>query len=188
MDNLALQLRAAAERDDALHVALDQEFADLNGSSRDTQDVLDALWWAAHPLRPTPIGRTDPAVYLIELQAAVFSRAAVPEPQVERIEAGLIVRATASEHRLRQLTLNLAARAAAVDHLVTRFGRGLARSTDAAVPVDEDLAAGVSLPSPPPHRLTHPLLRGSIALGQRPECVGTQLCWPSGSPLGYWEL
>jgi hypothetical protein len=149
MDNLALQLRAAAERDDALPAALDQEFADLNGSSRDTQDVLDALWWAAHPLRPTPIGRTDPAVYLVELQAAVFSRAAVPEPQVERIEAGLIVRATASEHRLRQLTLNLAARAAAVDHLVTRFGRGLAQSTDAAVPVDEDLAAGVSLPSPP---------------------------------------
>ena len=47
------QLRAAAEQDEALRVALQRKFAGLTGLD---SDVLDALWWAAHPLQPTPAG------------------------------------------------------------------------------------------------------------------------------------
>ncbi|MDJ0379110.1 hypothetical protein [Cryobacterium sp. PH31-L1] len=74
MINLALQLRAAAEQNDALHADLDQEFATLIGTNRDAHDVMDALWWAAHPLQPTPSGVIDPGVHLVKLQSSVFSR------------------------------------------------------------------------------------------------------------------
>ncbi|MCY7403739.1 MAG: hypothetical protein LH475_03775 [Cryobacterium sp.] len=146
MENLAFQLREAAEQDDGLHAALEQEFSDLIGTGLDASNVMDALWWAMHPLQPTPACRIDPAVHLVELQAAVFSRAATFEPQLERMEAGSTVRATASEHRLRRLTLSLAARAHAVDQVLAHFGPGLARATDDPTPVNDELAAGVSAP------------------------------------------
>lgn len=148
VNNLALQLRAAAERNDALRADLDQEFATLIGTNRDAHDVMDALWWAAHPLQPTPAGEIDPAVHLVELQSSVFSRAAMPEPTLERTEAGSTVRATASEHRLRQLTVHLAARADAVAQLLERFGTDLTDAGATTMAVTKDLASGVAAPPP----------------------------------------
>jgi len=62
------QLREAARADAALHAVLRRTYPGRH-------DVLDALWWRAHPLSETPAGRGDPAAELPALQAAVYSRA-----------------------------------------------------------------------------------------------------------------
>ena len=65
----------------------DPEFdARLRAAYQGRHDVLDALWWAAHPLTSTPRGTADPASELRELQRAAFSRSAAATP-AETLEA-----------------------------------------------------------------------------------------------------
>lgn len=66
----------------------------LRSEYRGRHDMLDALWWAAHPLADSPRGTPDPARDLSELQRAVFSR---PEA-----ESGMTGRIRESEHRLQE--------------------------------------------------------------------------------------
>jgi hypothetical protein len=94
-----------AARTDAAMLAV------VRGAYRGRLDVLDALWWRAHPLTPTPDGRQDPAAELAPLQAAVYSRAAVTEP------------GAGSEQRLAALTAQLAADGAALDTTLERFAQ-----------------------------------------------------------------
>lgn len=61
-------------------------------------DVLDALWWAAHPHTSSPRGVADPAADLRQLQRAAFSRSAAESP-------GELHQA---EHRLREAERMLA--------------------------------------------------------------------------------
>lgn len=49
----------------------------LRRSYRGRHDVLDALWWAAHPLTESA-GLADPAVEVKELQRAAFARTSDP--------------------------------------------------------------------------------------------------------------
>lgn len=46
----------------------------LRAAYQGRHDVLDALWWAAHPLTSSPRGVADPARELRDLQRAAFSR------------------------------------------------------------------------------------------------------------------
>lgn len=160
------QLRTTAEQDTALHAALQQDFAAQTGTDG---DVLDALWWAAHPLQLTPTGVPDPAGQLAPLQAAVFSRSAAAEPQVERTEDGLTLRATASEHRLRQLERDLRLRAQAVHTL-------LARTTPTEM-TDASVLPVVPQPSDTPlgthHRLRVPWRALLISVGVVAGVLGT---------------
>ncbi|MHA6667729.1 serine/threonine-protein kinase [Homoserinimonas sp. A447] len=83
----------------------DPEFeAALQAAYIGRHDLLDALWWAAHPLTSSPRGVADPATGLPELQRAVFSRAATDSPLIEVVdpETGENARLRESEHRLRQ--------------------------------------------------------------------------------------
>ena len=76
----------------------------LRAAYRGRHDVLDALWWAAHPLTASPRGVADPASSLRELQRSVFSRVTGESPTVEVIDpgTGATLRIRASEHRLRE--------------------------------------------------------------------------------------
>lgn len=70
-------------------------------------DVLDALWWAAHPLTRTPHGAPDPAGELRELQRAAFSRSATESPIADLVDlvdpqTGTARRVTEAEHRLHE--------------------------------------------------------------------------------------
>ena len=67
-------------------------------------DVLDALWWAAHPLTPSPRGLSDPAAELRPLQNAVFSREKAESPIIEVADpdTGASVRMSEAEHRLQE--------------------------------------------------------------------------------------
>ena len=77
-------------------------------------DVLDALWWAAHPLTPSPRGIPDPAAELRGLQNAVFSRGRGESPIIEFADphTGASVRMREAEHRLQEAQRLLAADAA----------------------------------------------------------------------------
>ena len=54
--------------------------ASLRKAYQGRHDVLDALWWVAHPNTRAPGGLADPADGLRDLQRAVFSRAAAQSP------------------------------------------------------------------------------------------------------------
>jgi hypothetical protein len=77
-------------------------------------DVLDALWWAAHPLTPSPRGTLDPAAELRALQNAVFSRGRGESPIIEVTDpdTGASARMREDEHRLHEAQKLLAADAA----------------------------------------------------------------------------
>lgn len=96
------RLREAAQADAAL-----QEV--LRGAYAGRHDVLDALWWRAHPLTDTPAGWPDPAAELPELQAAVYSRARSPESASE------------DEQRLAALQLALGLDTADLDALLGQY-------------------------------------------------------------------
>ncbi|WBM80938.1 hypothetical protein KIV56_06495 [Cryobacterium breve] len=87
-ESVALRLHAEASADAALASA-------LRAAYRGRHDVLDALWWRAHPLAVTPGGRPDPAAELPRLQSAVYAR---PGPTGSAVE---------SERRLHALTAQL---------------------------------------------------------------------------------
>ncbi|HYI34742.1 MAG TPA: hypothetical protein VEX88_14875 [Glaciibacter sp.] len=91
--------------------------ADLRAAYRGRFDVLDALWWRAHPGVPTPQGVPDPAAELVTLSASVYSVPTTAEPLVEFIDpvSNQPVRSTEDGRRLRLLTLHLAEDAAALD-------------------------------------------------------------------------
>ncbi len=91
--------------------------ADLRAAYRGRFDVLDALWWRAHPGVPTPQGTPDPAAELDTLSASVYSKRPDAEPLVEFIDpvGNQPVRTTEDGRRLRMLTLQLAEDAAALD-------------------------------------------------------------------------
>lgn len=96
---------------------------ELRAAYRGRHDVLDALWWAAHPLTISPWRHADPAAELASLQAAVFSRDIETEPQIEvtYVDTGYRVQMTKPEHLLRVLTAELAEDAAALDAVLARF-------------------------------------------------------------------
>jgi hypothetical protein len=98
----AERLWVAARADAAL-------LADMRGAYRGRFDVLDALWWRAHPLTPTSDGRQDPVAELAPLQAAVYSRAAGTEPGIGQ--------------RLAALEAQLAADGAALDATLEWFNQ-----------------------------------------------------------------
>src|SRR5690554_2918616 len=52
--------------------------AALRDAYRGRHDVLDALWWAAHPLTHSPRGVPDPATGLRDLKRAAYARASNP--------------------------------------------------------------------------------------------------------------
>lgn len=102
-DARAARLLQRAERD--------PEFdAELRAAYSGRHDVLDALWWAAHPHTDSPRGIPDPAISLIDLQHAVFSRAAADSPLTEVLdpETGTTLRLRESELRLREAQRGLA--------------------------------------------------------------------------------
>jgi hypothetical protein len=115
-ETLVQRLWAAAQTDAGL-------LTRLRVSYRGRFDVLDALWWRANPLTPTPAGAPDPASGLAALQAAVYSPAAASEPLVEFVDpiTGEPVHATENEHRLRELMQQLNRDAAALDFTLERL-------------------------------------------------------------------
>jgi hypothetical protein len=107
---------------DAAERALERCAADprfesrLRAAYRGRHDVLDALWWAAHPLTDSPRGKSDPAAELRQLQNAVFSREPSASPLIDVSDArtGAVLRVRESEHRLQEMQRRLAADAAAL--------------------------------------------------------------------------
>jgi len=71
--------------------------AALRGAYRGRHDVLDALWWAAHPLADSAKGLPDPAVEIRALQRAAFARASDPARAAENMR-----RLQEAEHLLAQ--------------------------------------------------------------------------------------
>lgn len=74
----------------------------LRAAYRGRHDVLDALWWAAHPQTASPGGVDDPATALRELQRAAFSRSAADAPgEVQQAEQRLreAERTLAADHQ-----------------------------------------------------------------------------------------
>lgn len=74
----------------------------LRGAYRGRHELLDSLWWAAHPLTVSPRGNRDPAYELSELQRAVFARGPSGSPIVEADDpvTGTRIRMRESERRL----------------------------------------------------------------------------------------
>lgn len=105
-------------------------------------DLLDALWWLAHPLLPTPAGRPDPALELAELEGFVYSKAGSQESAVDVVDAatGETVRATPSEFRLRTLRAARFEQAAVLDEVLARF----ADVDDEPGRIDSDAASAPS--------------------------------------------
>lgn len=133
---LAQRLWTAAQKDPDLRTWLRRSY-------RGRFDVCDALWWRANPLSPTPAGRTDPAVELIDLKAAVYRLHAEPEPVVEFVDpiTQRTVSATETEHRLRTRMREQAQEDAALDALLAaaesgtaEAGRGAAGATGVPAP------------------------------------------------------
>ncbi|TFC21550.1 hypothetical protein E3O19_00100 [Cryobacterium algoritolerans] len=141
LKTVAGRLETAAGTDPGLLIA-------LRAAYRGRHDVLDALWWRAHPLSLTPGGRPDPLVGLGAEQAAVYSRTRVdgPRSEVADPDTGEPVSATSSEHRLRELTRLLAQDAAALDLVLVSF-RGWPGSGNADDDRDADEAVDARPPS-----------------------------------------
>ena len=97
----------------------------LRASYRGRHDVLDALWWRAHPSTRSPGGEPDPSTALPELMAEVYSRRGMSEPLIEFLDpvSDRMVRATASGQALRALTIDLTHDAAALDAVLEQFGQ-----------------------------------------------------------------
>jgi hypothetical protein len=95
----------------------------LRAAYRGRHDVLDALWWRAHPSTRSPSGQPDPASTLPEALAEVYSRHSTTEPLLEFLDpvSNHMVRATEADRVLRTLTLDLARDAAALDEFFTEF-------------------------------------------------------------------
>ncbi len=115
-ETLARRLWTAAQTDQGL-------LTRLRVTYRGRFDVLDALWWRAHPLTLSPGGQPDPASGLADLQAAVYSPAASFEPLVEFVDpiTGEAVHATENAHRLRKLMQELKQDAATLDFTLERL-------------------------------------------------------------------
>lgn len=133
--------------------------ADLRAAYRGRFDVLDALWWRAHPGVPTPGGVPDPAAELDTLSASVYSKGSTSEPIVDFIdpETNQPVRTTEDGRRLRLLTLQLAEDSAALDAAVQKLSEPRAlRPASAPSPAAQPSTPGV------PRRLTR---RRAVAAG-----------------------
>ena len=92
-------------------------------------DVLDALWWRAHPLCPAPSGRADPAAALDPLRRAAYARSADASTQ----------------RALREAMLELDADAVELDRL-------LAMTWESAAPVAQDDPTVLATPPRPLRR------------------------------------
>ncbi|MEC5148459.1 hypothetical protein [Cryobacterium sp. GrIS_2_6] len=148
-ESVTLRLHAAASADAALA-------SDLRAAYRGRHDVLDALWWRAHPLTGTPGGRPDPARELPRLQAAVYAR---PGPDGSLAE---------SERRLHDLTAQLRQDATDLDAVLALFPDGAdspdtvhsrgTRPLGAAGTSDADATA------PPARAFRNPTRRRSVLL------------------------
>ena len=123
-ESVARRLHTAASTDAALA-------SDLHAAYRGRHEVLDALWWRAHPLTETPGGRPDPAADLPRLQAAVYSRTRAASPDGE------------SEQQLRDLTNLLRQDAVDLDEVLLRFRE--ARALPRVSPRDARPAAASGL-------------------------------------------
>lgn len=88
-ESVARRLHAAAVTDAAIA-------ARLRAAYPGRHDVLDALWWRAHPLTPSPAGQADPAAELPRMQAAVYSRT---RPDGSLLESERQLRALAAQLR-----------------------------------------------------------------------------------------
>lgn len=132
----AEQVWAAAHTDAALLAAL--RLAYPHG------DVLDALWWRAHPLTPTPDGLPDPAAALSALQAAVYSRPAASAPPIDRDDVDrlrALERQLAAYDRALDVVLDSALDAARVGSALAEPDNGFLTSVTAAVTTPEAAAA-----------------------------------------------
>jgi hypothetical protein len=116
-------------------------------------DVLDALWWRAHPSTRSPGGEPDPATGLPELMVEVYSRRVLSEPLTEFVDpvSDQTVRATASGRALRGLTMDLTRDAAALDAVLEQFGQFSEQAQARHVVPPGPRTADVSPPTPP-HR------------------------------------
>ena len=132
-----------------------QLLARLRAGYAGRHDVLDALWWASHPLATSPRRVPDPASQLASLQAAVFSRQNETEPLIEvsSRDTGYSVRMTRPEHRLRALLDELADDETALDAVLERMrGRpaadvATAVLTDTAAPTDTAVPTDTAAPT-----------------------------------------
>jgi hypothetical protein len=95
----------------------------LRAAYRGRHDVLDALWWRAHPSTRSPNGQSDPASTLPEALAEVYSRRSSTEPLLEFLDpvSNHMVRATEADRVLRTLTVDLSRDAAALDATLDEF-------------------------------------------------------------------
>ena len=123
-------------------------------------DLLDALWWLAHPLVPTPAGRLDPALELAELEGFVYSKAGSQESAVDVVDpaTGETVRATPSEFRLRTLRAARFEQAAVLDEVLARFADG----ADDPGGIDSDAASAPSTVEATPDHPRSALRRRAI--------------------------
>ena len=141
---------AAEHPDDHLLAArlLDQATDDrslrtrLRASYPGRHDVLDALWWRAHPLSTAPSGTPDPALELEPLRRAAYARSTAAPVRYTDTATGMSALVAPAELALRQAMGALEADAAALD-------RVLALDHDDRKPV----AASVPPPGPLRRRL-----------------------------------
>jgi hypothetical protein len=161
-------LREAAQADAALGAVLRRAYLGRH-------DVLDALWWRAHPLTETPAGRLDPAAELPTLQAAVYSRARSAES------------APGDEQRLAALQLALEQDAADLDELLEQYPAPITAAETGPCPS----ARAEKKPLSVPDRGTFSALAGTgvgdateIEIGAGPESPAPQrLRGPRGTAL-----
>ncbi len=142
----------------------DPEFEDaLRAAYQGRHDVLDALWWAAHPLTTSPRGVSDPALAVKDLQRAAFSRAATNSPTVEVVDeaTGTVVRMREAEHRLHQEQRLLSEDA---QHLSEAMTAAHAASQQQSTRRDETSPSEFPEPGRAPRKLLVPVVSGVALL------------------------
>lgn len=91
----------------------------LRASYHGRHDVLDALWWRAHPLSTAPSGTPDPALELEPLRRAAYARStAAPVPYTDTATGGTVL-VSPAELALRQAMHALDADTEALDRVLT---------------------------------------------------------------------
>ncbi|MBK4346090.1 hypothetical protein [Lacisediminihabitans changchengi] len=137
---LAARLFTAATDDRSVRTRLRHRYAGRH-------DVLDALWWRAHPLSTAPSGRPDPALALAALRRATYARpTAEPVPYTD--DAGATTMISPAELALREAMASLTADTAALDRVLALDHDGL--GPDPLVPALSSAALSPLALSPPP--------------------------------------
>lgn len=154
----------------------DPEFeAKLRAGYHGRHDVLDALWWAAHPLTSTPRGVANPASALRDLQRAAFSRSVAETPIVDVVdpETGVTRRVPEAEHRLHEAGRKL-------DDDARQLADAIATVEATAAAVDDSQPEPDALPS---EREARPLRKYLLPLASIVAVLAAILVFPALSGI-----